>query len=229
MKVCLWCVRWWVVMCVVLMSEGGKLPSNKLLVEHKHFVLVTEVIWKVLVSWYCPGTYSIPALPRTVSQTLFICHGWLVGWSSLWYASLLAGGSRRDGWPLPNLLQGVSAHDSPPSNKTLLSSLVSVFSHQQPWTGCPHPHPLCPTPDGCWEWQWRRNSSPASHSQTSSLLHCCICQDYHSSRGKLFLRLLVFFPFYIPCFSFAVWHSRPSASFLMCFGLVKCDHTFSTL
>ena len=66
-------------MCVVLMSEGGKLPSNKLLVEHKHFVLVTEVIWKVLVSWYCPGTYSIPALPRTVSQTLFVCHGWLVG------------------------------------------------------------------------------------------------------------------------------------------------------
>lgn len=55
-------------MSMFMMIAGGRLLTNKLLVEQKDFILLPEVIWKVLVVWYCSGTYSIPALPRTVSD-----------------------------------------------------------------------------------------------------------------------------------------------------------------
>ena len=49
-------------------ASGGKLLTTKILLEGKHYILLPEVIWKVLVSWYSSNAYSIiPTLPRMVS------------------------------------------------------------------------------------------------------------------------------------------------------------------
>lgn len=69
------------------LCTGGRLVSNRLLLEGKDFILLPEAIWKVFVSWYSSSAYNIiPALPRTVSQckrsprgrlTIYQTFGWL--------------------------------------------------------------------------------------------------------------------------------------------------------
>ncbi|XP_047141245.1 ubiquitin carboxyl-terminal hydrolase 32 isoform X2 [Hydra vulgaris] len=47
---------------VVLTGEGGKLKSNQLLILGTHYEVVSEPVWKALLSWYGANV----ALPRTV-------------------------------------------------------------------------------------------------------------------------------------------------------------------
>lgn len=64
---------------VVFPSVGGQILKTKVLIENVHYILLPEVVWKILVTWYGNTGYAPLALPRMVYTTFCsVCYHLIV-------------------------------------------------------------------------------------------------------------------------------------------------------